>query len=236
VQEDTRSSLPLWYLSSFFLIFCWRSGDAGLVGILRNSGVFVFLSCIRLVGIIASRTNCRSKTSGRRKQQTRKEKKNMSFSPNSTSNKTDKTPHVVLTHRTSTYLLQPTMDCVFLSCSVCLSWASLGRERAMTSQLFCLSLAFGNIQGWSRNHIPLRLNKTCSKKVGRGLNFPFPLPAANDTTHDALGRTHFPFVKKHNNPDGHGCLKEKNNRGYATTPAKKKKGPAWCLQQFRRAE
>lgn len=36
----------------------------------------------------------------------------------------------------------------------------------MTSQLFCSSLAFGNIQGWSRNHTPLnkhRLNKTGSE-------------------------------------------------------------------------
>jgi hypothetical protein len=36
----------------------------------------------------------------------------------------------------------------------------------MTSQLFCSSLAFENIQGWSRNHTPLnkhRLNKTGSE-------------------------------------------------------------------------
>jgi hypothetical protein len=39
------------------------------------------------------------------------------FSPNSTS-KPDKTPHVVLTHRTSPSILQTTMDCVpFLALS-----------------------------------------------------------------------------------------------------------------------
>jgi len=35
------------------------------------------------------------------------------------------------------------MNCVFfLALIAYLSWASLGRERVMTSQLFCLSLAF----------------------------------------------------------------------------------------------
>lgn len=66
----------------------------------------------------------------------------MGFSPNSTSNNRQNTTRR-FNPRTSTYFPPTTMNCVlFLALSAYLSWASLGRERAMTCQLFCLSLAF----------------------------------------------------------------------------------------------
>jgi hypothetical protein len=155
----------------FFLVLCLQSGDTGLVWISRNPGVFAFLNFIRLVGAsslverIAEHKDIRGKEVA--------DQEDMGFSPNSTSNnRQDKTrrfnsPHFNILPSTNHGL------CSF-SCSVCLSWASLGRERAMTSQLFCLfSWRLETYKaGVGTTNTPLRLNKTGGdwRRRGKGLN------------------------------------------------------------------
>lgn len=136
-KEDTRSSLPLWCLSSSWFSVCWGHW-AGWD--FTEPWRFDILDYIRLIGIVAHRMGRQiCKTRGERRSRTRRiraSRQTRRLIP-------DNTQHVVLTRRTSAYFPPTTMNCVFfLALIAYLSWASLGRERVMTSQLFCLSLAF----------------------------------------------------------------------------------------------
>lgn len=97
----------------------------------------------------------------------------------------------------------------------------------MTSQLFCLSLAFGNIQGGLESDpqaTPLRLEQDRQRRGrGKGKNVlttstgaalprqPSSLPHRHHSS--ALGRTKFPLSNNYINPDGHGWKAGASDQG-----------------------
>jgi hypothetical protein len=229
VRETTRAAR----CPSAASVFSWFSvlrylGTPDWLGFSRNSGVFAFLSCIRLVDNRRwsddSQRATRHQGEGRSASQ-----EETGFSPNSTS-KPDKTPHVVLTHRTSKSILHTNhgLCSFFLLCL--LSGTFSERERAMTSQLFCFFPGVGNIQGWSRNHQHTTQTEQDGRRRGSQRRGQTPLLdslCCHRHHSSALGRTPFPL-----SVDATTTIRMimvgRKARGLATRPLKLKT-PAWLL-------
>jgi hypothetical protein len=121
------------------------------------------------------------------------------------------------------------MNCVlFFALSAYLSWASFGTGTGDDLSAF-LSFpgVFGNMQGWSRNHTPLRLNKIAARTR---------ILAATHRHHsNALGRTRFFLSKKKTHKTIRMIMVERETKGGLQHPRSKKR-TAWLPAIFRRAE
>ncbi|KAH6632212.1 hypothetical protein F5144DRAFT_245119 [Chaetomium tenue] len=151
----------------------------------------------------------------------------MGFSPNSTSNNRQNTTRRVNPPH-STYFPPTTMNCVlFLALSAYLSWASLGRGRAMTCQLFCLSLAFLETYkaGVGTTHTT-QTEQDSSGDYHSRCHASTPLRRA---------RPHPLFFVEKTHKTVRMIMVERETTGACNTPDQKKR-TAWLPAIFRRAE
>lgn len=123
------------------------------------------------------------------------------------------------------------MNCVlFLALSAYLSWASFGtRTGDDLSAFLSFPGVFGNMQGWSRNHTPLRLNKMVARTRSN--------PRCHASTPLQRARPHHFFLsKKKTHKTIRMIMAERGKqKGACNTPGQKKR-TAWLPAIFRRAE
>lgn len=248
-----RHAQPAAPLLSHFLLFgslfvCDAFGTAWLVWDLRNPGVLFDFS-FRLYQIgdcVAGRTICRGehKASGGRRSQARK---TWAFCSSPGRPTTDKPTNVVRLRRTSTTSISPQPWIVLFSFLALSAFTLLGREQAMTSQLFLVFPWRSETykEAWSRNRNnttqtgtrrALRLAGGEGPRYGRQHRRSSPFSPSLIARHrhhfNALGRTSFSFVKKQ-----HIWIRMVmvgTCGGHAEPP---KARPAWLLAiLFRRAE